>query len=192
MTQGIILAGGYSSRIGQNKMTLSYLGIPLIHHCIQTMMPFVSQIFVITGYYHDELLTVLHSIPKVTVVYNELYNQGMFSSVIKGANFVTDDFFIIPGDYPTVSKSTYDLLQNSKSQIAVPVYQGKKGHPIFIKKELIQDLRNEPLNSNLKQFRNRHSYEQIEVNDSGILNDIDTIEDHQKLINNEGVKSYGD
>jgi len=187
MAQGIILAGGYSSRIGQNKMTLSYLGIPIILHCIHSMEPFVSHIFVISGHYHDELVQVLESYPHVSIIYNELYHLGMFTSVKKGVEKVTDDFFIIPGDYPLIMKSTYETLLKSKELIAVPVFQNKKGHPILIKKELIEALRNEPQDSNLKLFRNKFRFEEIQVNDPGILLDIDTMDDHEHLIKIKGV-----
>ena len=181
MAQGIILAGGYSRRIGQNKMTLSYLGAPLISHCIHTMTPFVSQIFVITGHYHEELFPILRGLPKVTVLYNENYHQGMFTSVLLGAKHVTEDFFIIPGDYPKVSKATYEILLKSDEDIAVPVYQGRKGHPIFIKKTLIEALSNEPIDSNLKVFRDRYRYKALNVEDAGILLDIDTLADLDQL-----------
>jgi len=191
MAQGIILAGGYSSRIGHNKMTLSYQGTPIILHCIHSMMPFVSHIFVISGHYHDELTQLLKDDPKVTIIYNELYHLGMFSSVKKGSLFVTEDFFIIPGDYPLIMQSTYLALLKCKEPIAVPVFQNKKGHPIFIKKELIEALRNEPLDSNLKLFRNRFQFAEIQVDDSGILLDIDTLEDHEHLITIKGVNQNG-
>ncbi|PKL01313.1 MAG: molybdopterin-guanine dinucleotide biosynthesis protein A [Tenericutes bacterium HGW-Tenericutes-1] len=182
MAQGIILAGGYSSRIGQNKMTLSYLGEPLICHCIKSMTPFVTDIFVVTGHYHQELLPILEKIPKVSVIYNEIYHQGMFTSVLAGVNHVTEDFFIIPGDYPNVLSNTYESLLDNKAFISVPVYQNKKGHPLFIKKSLIDDLRKEPLDSNLKVFRNRYFYEEVTVNDAGILQDIDTLKDLEQLV----------
>lgn len=182
MAQGIILAGGYSSRIGQNKMTLSYLGEPLICHCIKTMTPFVTTIIVVTGHYHDELVPLLQRFSNVTVIFNENYQQGMFTSVKAGVNHVSEDFFIIPGDYPSVNAKTYERLLSSKAMIAVPVYQNKKGHPLFIKKSLIDDLQNEPLDSNLKEFRNKYEFEEVSVNDEGILLDIDTLRDFEQLI----------
>lgn len=182
MAQGIILAGGYSSRIGQNKMTLSYLGEPLICHCIKTMTPFVTTIFVVTGHYHDELVPLLQRFSNVTVIFNENYQQGMFTSVKAGVNHITEDFFIIPGDYPNVKASTYEQLLLSEEIIAVPVYQNRKGHPLFIKKTLIHDLQYEPIESNLKEFRNKYFFEEVRVNDEGILQDIDTLKDFEQLI----------
>lgn len=190
MAQGIILAGGYSSRIGQNKMGLLYQGIPLIHHCIQTMMPFVTDIFVVTGHYHHEISQLLSTMKKVTIIYNECYPHGMFSSVLAGVKHVNADFFILPGDYPLIKPQTYALLSKSKKLIAVPNHQHQRGHPLLIKKELINDLLEEPMDSNLKAFRNRYEIDDIETDDSGILFDIDTLQDHNDLIK-KGVEDHG-
>ena len=185
MAQGIILAGGFSSRIGQNKMSLIYQGKPLIHHCIQAMMPFVSEIIVVSGHYHDELIQLLKNMDDVTVIYNENYPYGMFSSVKKGALHIHEDFFILPGDYPLVQSSTYEKLLKTQKQIAVPSYSQSRGHPLFIKKELIQALKDEPINSNLKLFRNRYEIDDVVVDDEGVLLDIDTLQDLEKLIQKE-------
>ena len=190
MAQGIILAGGYSSRIGQNKMGLLYQDIPLIHHCIRTMMPFVTEIFVVTGHYHQEISQLISHMQNVTIIYNECYPHGMFSSVLAGVRHVNADFFILPGDYPIIKPKTYQLLLSSKKQIAVPNYQNKRGHPLFLKKELIIELLKEPMESNLKCFRDRYEIDDIETDDPGILFDIDTLKDHNDLIR-KGVEPSG-
>jgi len=45
-------------------------------------------------------------------------------------------------------------------------------------------LKKEPVDYNLKAFRNRFNYEIIDVDDKNILNDIDTINDYQDLNKN--------
>ena len=47
MAQGIILAGGFSSRTQNNKMRLSIDGKPLIFHTIEAMKPFVNKIYLL-------------------------------------------------------------------------------------------------------------------------------------------------
>ena len=51
MTECIILAGGKSTRMGTNKMLLSYKGHPLIWYTLKSVEPFVSRIIVVTGKY---------------------------------------------------------------------------------------------------------------------------------------------
>ena len=80
MTQGLILAGGYSARAKQNKMLLLFKNKPLILHAIDGMIPFVNQIFVVTGHYHDEISELVSIYPQVSCILNENYEMGMFSS----------------------------------------------------------------------------------------------------------------
>lgn len=181
MAQGIILAAGYSSRAQTNKMLLPYNQKPLIVHAIEGMSPFVTTIFVITGHFHDEVKEVVGGIEKVIILRNEHYGEGMFGSVLLGVSQTSEDFFVLPGDCPLVQASTYRALLAGKSKVRVPSYQGKTGHPLFIAKELKNDLLGEPRGSTLMVFRNRHNYEVIKTDDANILTDIDTQADYHSL-----------
>lgn len=181
MTQGIILAAGYSSRVASNKMLLKHEGKFLLAHAIEGMLPIVDSIFVVTGHFHQEITEALQKYSNVTIVYNPNYPQGMFSSVQAGVRCATGDFFILPGDCPFVSLSTYKKLLAGTKDIRVPSYKEQTGHPLFIKHSLKEELLSEPSTSNLKVFRNRHDYEIIKTDDSQVLMDIDTPSDYQAL-----------
>ncbi len=176
MIDGIVLAGGYSSRAKTNKMMFSYKNKPLISHAIEKMHQFCETVIVITGYYHDEMIDFLKSFDFVKVIYNENYSKGMFSSIQKGVKEVENDFFIIPGDYPKIKPSTYRKILNAAGDIRVPSFNYHLGHPIFFKKEFKQRLL-ETKFSNLKEFRNHYNFTIVEVFDDGVLMDIDYKED---------------
>jgi molybdenum cofactor cytidylyltransferase len=184
MAQGLILAGGYSRRFGNNKMLHIMNGEPMIIHVIKAMIPWVSRIFVVTGYYHDDLVQTLINYDKVSIVHNPNYDLGMFSSIQAGVSYLREDFFIIPGDYPFVNSTTYGLLLRGEGDIIGPTYQNIKGHPLLIKARLIEALKNAPKESNLKVFRDQYKVHWIETDDEGILKDIDTINDHFSTIKN--------
>lgn len=184
MIDGIVLAGGYSSRANTNKMCLDFNGKPLIMNTIETMHQVCENIIVVTGYYHDELYSILSAFDYITIVYNEKFEEGMFSSIKKGVAQVENSFFIIPGDYPLVEKETYQLMLGVGKDLVVPSYQRKLGHPIFFdisykKKLLITEKQN------LKAFRNQFNFTILNVNDKGILQDIDDIQDYHRLIGKE-------
>ncbi len=181
MAVGIILAAGYSSRAKTNKMLLMIKNKSLICHAIDGMKPFIKHVFVVTGHYHIDIENALKDIEGVTCIENKNYHQGMFSSIQAGVNAISDDFFVLPGDCPFIHPSTYELLLNGEKEMRVPSYLGRKGHPLFIKKHLIEPLLLEPVNSNLKHFRDRHELEIMITDDPNILTDIDTIEDYLKL-----------
>jgi molybdenum cofactor cytidylyltransferase len=176
MAQGIILAAGYATRAKTNKMLLMANGKALIEHAIDGMQPYVSHIFVVTGHYHQELSEFLKDNPSVTCIENKNYPSGMFSSVKKGVEAVSEDFFVLPGDCPFVGAGTYELLLKGRKPIRIPSYHGQKGHPLFILISLKSRLLKEVNESNLRAFRDRQDAEVIETNDQEILTDIDTIE----------------
>ena len=182
MAQGIILAGGFSSRTQNNKMRLSIEGKPLIIHTIEAMKPFVNKIFLITGHYDVDIRSIVQEDEKVRIIYNANYEKGMFSSVLCGVKNVTEDFFIIPGDIPFINASTYDALLNGSKPVRFPSYQRKEGHPLFISIKLKEKLLKEPLESNLRKFRDEQEKEIIEVDDPNILKDIDTLKEYQTLL----------
>ena len=181
MTEGIILAGGFSSRANTNKMLLTIDNKPLILHTIESMKPFVSKIIVVTGRYDQEIRNILKN-EKITICFNKDYEKGMFSSVLTGVEQVTDDFFIIPGDIPFVKKETYQALLNGVKDVRYPNYKGKDGHPIFFKKEMKEKLLAQNVDSNLKEFRDKQDKEVIDVDDPNINRDIDTIEEYKTLL----------
>ena len=127
MIDGIILAGGKSTRMGTNKLLLEYKGHPLIWYTIQAMKPHVGRIIIVTGKYDNDIRNALKD-EKVTFIYNSNYEKGMFSSVQAGVREVKGDFFLIPGDCPFVKSSTYLALLNGKGDIRVPQYHGEDGH----------------------------------------------------------------
>ena len=184
MAEGIILAGGYSSRAKNNKMLLPILGKPLILHTIASLSPYVKSLFVVTGHYDKEIKEALKDVKDIKVIYNPNYSKGMFTSIKRGVKEVNDDFFVLPGDCPFIRASTMNALMNAKGQVRVPTYKNETGHPIFFEKSLIKPLLSEDdINSNLKVFRDKCGYTSVEVNDENILNDIDTVEDYEKTIN---------
>lgn len=183
MVDGIILAGGFSSRCDSNKMLFDFNGKPMIWHTINSLRPFVQRIIVVTGRYDQEIRDVLKNENDIEFVFNEGFNKGMFSSVRKGVENTNADFFIIPGDCPFVSSKTLEAILKGTKPVRYPVSNGKEGHPLFIKHELKEALLVEPADSNLRVFRDKQDVEKISVDDPCITNDVDTYEDYQRIVN---------
>lgn len=185
MITGIVLAGGASRRMKKNKMLLDVNGKPMIVHAIDGMRPFVQSIIVVTGYYHEDLMDVLRDDDDVHVVFNPRHRLGMFSSVLAGVKHVDTDVFILPGDCPRVSDHTYRSLLRGTKEIRVPTYQERRGHPLFIDARIVEKLKHESPLSTLKTFRNRFDFEEVPTRDRGILKDIDTPTDYERILKDE-------
>ena len=179
MITGIILAGGLSSRLNTNKLALTVKGKPLIRYAIDGMKPHVDKIIVVTGKYHDELLPLLKD---VEVVRNNHYLDGMFSSIQEGVAKADGDFFILPGDISFVKDVTYKALLKGEFSIRVPAYEGKTGHPVFLREEHKKQILDLPVTSNLKEYLVDKGFEKMEVSDPNILKDIDTREDYEAIL----------
>lgn len=189
MTTGVILAGGCSKRAQTNKLLLLVDSKPLILHTIDSMKPFVDRLIVVTGRYHEELKPYLN---EVEVVYNKDYELGMFSSVLAGVSKVDTDLLILPGDMLNIAPKTFEAILSNKGEITIPTYKGKSGHPLFLNKTMVNLLKNEDISSNLRAFINKHlnKVNYVEVDDSFIEFDVDTIEDYNHLISRRKELSY--
>ena len=180
---GIILAGGKSTRMGRNKLLIDIDGHPVIWHSIQSMRPFVDHLIVVTGHYDKEIREALKDEKDIEIVTNPDYELGMFSSVKTGVKHVRAPFFLLPGDCPFVRKETYLSLLEGKGDIRIPNYEGQDGHPIYIDNKYREEILSSPLDMNLKLFRDSKNYEIINVRDKNIVINLNQVSDIINLQN---------
>ena len=181
MMTALILAGGCSSRAKTNKLLLKVNNKPLILNTISSLSSLVDELVVVTGKFDKELRPYLSNFK---VVYNKDYELGMFSSVKAGIKDIDSDLLILPGDISNVSSKTISAIIANKGLITIPTYNGKSGHPLFLNKEMVNKLKQEDLNSNLRAFINSNIdyVNYVEVDDPFINFDVDTIEDYNRLV----------
>ena len=177
------MAAGFSSRAGAFKMELPLQGKSLICRTIEGMYDFCSRIFLVGGHKIERLVELTREYAKVRVVFNEHYPSGMFSSVQEGVKHIEKEkFFFIPGDCPLVKKEVYRKLLHAPGDIVIPLFRGRKGHPVLMKSFLAEEILREPQDSNLRDFIRGKGYETVEVEDETILIDVDTKADYKKAI----------
>ncbi len=184
---GIVLAAGFSSRAGTFKLELDLVGKPLIRHTLDRLKEFCSQLIVVGGHNMERVVALTQDSPNTRVVFNPNFASGMFSSVKEGVKQTsTEWFFLTPADHPQVSPSTLQKLLDAaaaepEQSIFIPIYKGWKGHPILMNQRIKEALLNEPQDSNLRHFITTQGSVSVLVEDEGILLDIDTMEDFQKI-----------
>jgi molybdenum cofactor cytidylyltransferase len=183
-TEAIILAAGYSSRFPEFKQLLKLKDKTIIEHTISNLYDVCSRIVVVCGHRAEVIKKILSGYKKVVFVINKNYPEGMFSSIIKGVrNIKSNNFFVVPSDMPMIKKETYINLLKTKGDIVIPTYKGKKGHPVLMSSKFIPELLKEKSDSNFKEFIEKKSFILVEVDDEGVLIDIDTKEDFDKIKN---------
>ena len=180
MIDGIILAGGKSTRMKTNKMLLDFNGHPIIWHTLKSISPYVDRVIIVTGHYDKEIREALKN-EDVYFIYNKDYEKGMFSSVLTGVKETRGDFFIIPGDCPFVDGKTFEAILKGKGKIRVPRVDDEDGHPIYISKEYKDELLSMDLDNNLKSFRDSKNYEIINVEDKNIVINLNNFLDYQNI-----------
>lgn len=188
--EAIILAAGYSSRANAFKMTMPLGEMNMLEHTISKFEGVCSRIIVVAGFQAEwvkEEIEIIHSKNAysfhIKLVCNENFNKGMFSSIQKGCQEVAEaTFFITPGDCPLVKKETVRKIMAHKGDVVIPSYQYKSGHPIklssYVKQKILDTQPDRNLREVLKQFEKMY----VDIDDPGVLMDVDTPEDYQRAV----------
>ena len=194
----IILAAGESRRMGSPKMLLPFNGTTVIGQVIENVLAAgVIDTLVIAGADREEIIKAVKSYP-VQHSYNDNFRSGMLSSVQCGFAFLPDHChaaLIVPGDQPMISameiKKVMEAWKESGKGIVMPVYNGKRGHPLVVDMKYRAEVLSLPEEDGLRALAARHPDDVIEAetDDQSVLRDIDTREDYLnelKIIKNDG------
>lgn len=99
-----------------------------------------------------------------------------------------DAVFMHPVDHPLVRSATLrrmiDAFEESGAPIVLPVFQGRRGHPVLFGRRLFGELFEAPLHEGARWVVRRHGAEvrELEVADPGVCGNINTPEDYATWI----------
>jgi CTP:molybdopterin cytidylyltransferase MocA len=138
-TAAIVLAAGFSERMGDFKPLLTLGGMTVLERAVRLFQTAgVGRVHVVVGHRADELMPLIAHAGARSVV-NRRFAQGMFSSVAAGVSSLeadTERFFLLPADIPLVRPATLrDLLEafpSGRQAICHPIFGGRRGHPPLI------------------------------------------------------------
>jgi molybdenum cofactor cytidylyltransferase len=188
--EAIILAAGYSSRAKAFKMSLPLGQKTVLEHTISSFQGVCKKVIIVGGY-NGEIIQALvtkmvekNAYPfELKFVLNESFEQGMFSSIQKGCQEVsTPSFIITPGDLPLVKSETIQLLAREKGDVVIPSYKFKGGHPIKLTNAVKEKLLEAEVDRNLRGILQMYEKTYVNVDDPGVLMDIDTLGDYQRIV----------
>jgi len=163
-------------------MELPLAGKPLLLWSLEAMAAVCRRMIVVAGFAPEKILRLVNGRPGVEVVVNENFVAGMLGSIQTGCRAVrAGRFFVLPGDMPLVGAPVFQTLLAVDAKIAVPFFQGRRGHPVLIDGRLISGLLAEPSASSLGRFIERLGFAAIEVDDPGILTDLDDPDDMKRI-----------
>jgi molybdenum cofactor cytidylyltransferase len=196
VTVALLPAAGASRRMGRPKLLLPYAGGTLVGALVASLRGGgVSTVLLVTAP-GDEDLRAWAREAGVSVAVNPAPERGMLSTILEGLAALGgaaalarrgELLLVSPADLPAVRPDTIARLireaTESGAPLAVPVYQGKRGHPLAIAPALIPGIETLDPEVGLKQLRDRHEAEllNVEVEDAGVVLDVDTPEEYENL-----------
>ncbi len=190
-TAAIILAAGYSSRMGDFKPLLRLGETTILERIIGLFRETgVEDIRVVIGYRSADLLPLVDRLLARPVI-NDRYHDGMFSSVLAGVESLEEDigaFFLLPVDIPLVRRETVttllEIYRSGAGSILYPVFRGKRGHPPLMSARYIEEIVGWEGDGGLKSFLALHEAEavNVETGDENILLDMDTPSDYERVL----------
>ena len=197
----IILAAGLSTRMKAFKPLLPFDQSTVLEHSIKTFQTAgINSIQVVVGNQHNRIAEYLDTL-NIPSIYNQNFHQGMFSSITTGIKSLNPDieaFFLIPVDIPLVKPQTIKRLvtafKRSSKNILYPSFAGTRGHPPLISTSYCQSILSWHGQGGLVNFLRQYEEDAqtIEMQDAGILLDMDTPEKYEflkKLKTRKGVPS---
>jgi molybdenum cofactor cytidylyltransferase len=191
MISAILLAAGQSKRMGELKQLMPFGQSTIVEQAVDNLLgSAVDEVIVVVGYKAEDVIKAIAA-KSIKLVINPDYEQGMSTSIIAGLKLVrgkVQGVMLAMGDQPLVDSQTINRLieefYNHDKGIAVPTYQGRRGHPIIFaikyKKQLLK-LRGDVGG---RQIIKDHPDDVLEVavDSESIVADFDTTDDYQSYV----------
>ncbi|MBN1301659.1 MAG: NTP transferase domain-containing protein [Melioribacteraceae bacterium] len=213
---GILIASGYSIRMGKFKPLLNYGGLSFLSGTVLKLSLVCKNITVVAGYrgelikeeldnlfsshYENEILNnyIDTAASKTKTIFNEKYASGMFTSLKAGLKMTPgNDWYIYHFvDQPAIPVGFYhDFVENINPDYdwIQPVFNNTKSHPILLSKKAASKILRASDNSNLKDVSSGIKQKLFwNCGYKEVVNDIDLYEEYSFLVKSSNVSILND
>ena len=186
----LILAAGYSSRMGRCKALLPIAGESVLARIVASFRAAdIETISVVTGHDAEHVEPAARALG-IGCVANADYARGMYSSVQAGISALAADVdacFLLPVDIPLTRPATIaaiaDAYRAHAAPISYPRFSGRRGHPPLIARALYAEILAGQGDGGLRALLKTHQADaaDVDVLDEGVVLDMDTPADHEQL-----------
>ncbi|MEX0728861.1 MAG: nucleotidyltransferase family protein [Planctomycetaceae bacterium] len=191
----VIPAAGRSRRMGRPKLLLPVGLEPLISRVIETFQrPQIAATVVVVRQSDVDLQQELAktSAHVVTPGVDPPHMRDSIELALAAIERTfqpapADGWILCPADHPLLDGSILNRLmaawRTCPTPIQVPVHKGRRGHPVFFRWSTVAALRALPADAGVNALLKQHPDEvtACNVEDEGVLFDLDTPEDYLKL-----------
>lgn len=189
----VILAAGTSTRMGQPKQLLPLDGTTLLARAIENVRSSgLAEIVLVLGASAEAIRRQLPQplLEGLKIVVNHGYANGIASSLREGLSALGPQSaaaLIILGDQPLIRPQTFHQIMagyhRSRAPIVIPSHQGKRGNPVLLGRPVFPEVMALEGDTGCRAIFANHldAIFKVEVEDPGILLDIDSQDDYDRL-----------
>jgi len=186
LISAIVLAAGKSERMGRPKALLPIHGRTFLENILDVISrTSIEDTIVVLGHHREE---IERSLPLLSAVFNPDYEQGMITSFQAGIRKLSRDTsgaFLFLVDHPLVEPAAIEaMIANlAANRIVLPTFEGRRGHPVLFSSEILEEILALPPSegANIVVRKSPDRIIEVSVNVPGILVDVDTPEQFEKL-----------
>lgn len=195
---GAVLVGaGVPQKMVEFKPLLPFRDSTIALHIVTMLKQLnIDPIVVVTGYKAEELEKHLSHLDILFVKNEQYQHTQMLDSVVLGMKKIgneCDRLLIMPMDLPNIMKETIENELKIQAPIIRTAYHEKGGHPIIIEREVYDYVFEYHGDDGLRGALETSGYPIITyaVEDSGVIEDIDTQEEYQAIIKENYLSGKG-
>jgi molybdenum cofactor cytidylyltransferase len=188
-TAGIILAAGASRRMGTPKALLQYRGSTFLDRLIGIFATHCAELVVVLGRDATAIQEGLKGPGTARFMVNAQWELGQLSSLQCGLAALSsfDTIFFTPVDCPAVQPETPAALLAKFERglhFVIPRFDRRHGHPVLFDAGLTAEFLALGSGAAARDIVHRYiaSTRYVDVDDPGVLRDIDEPADYQALV----------
>ena len=205
MVSAVVLAAGMSTRMGRNKLLLTFRDKPLVVHAVGTLLASkVGEIIVVLGHESEKVWDRVEDNqgqasneghrPRVRLVENPDYREGLSTSVRTGVQAVSpeaDAIMIYLADQPLLEPDDVDRIiaafATAKAEgktIVVPFFKGERGNPVVLDASLRDSILGIVGDVGCKGVIKRYPEKvyTIEMENDHVVRDVDDAQAYERLV----------
>jgi molybdenum cofactor cytidylyltransferase len=188
MIAGILLAAGAGTRFGGRKLLHPLSGgTPVGVSAVRNLKSALPRVVAVVRP-GDEELRLLLAREQVAIVECAEAERGMGHSLAAGvaAECSAEGWVIALGDMPHIRPDTIRAVAAALEQgatLVVPMFAGERGHPVGFGRQFRDDLLTLSGDAGARAVLTAHAsaVRQLEVDDPGVVQDVDTPADAKRL-----------
>ncbi len=194
---GVILAAGKASRMGRDKLSLPFRGLPLLQHVINAArQSCLKDVTVVMP--KDSALEQTLDLSGCDVVTATHRDLGQAESLQSGLRNVMDNArgcMVMLGDQPLLTSETIDMLVEAYAQQpecwVAPVQEGMRGNPITIPSEWFPKVFELEGDTGARPLLGSPglALRLVRIHEVGPFIDVDTEQEYQHLLNRYDAKT---